>query len=147
MRASWEVGTLGKSTLTLGQCLWSIPVPYGIRQLVRITGRNASPSEQCLCPTLPSCTAPAGGQTRGAWVLSRFSCVQLFETPWTIACQAPLSMGLSRQEFWSGLSFPPPWYLPYPGIEHVSPMSAALTGEFFTTSATWGAQISVILIK
>ena len=73
--------------------------------------------------------------------------VQLFETPWTIACQAPLSMGLSRQEFWSGLSFPPPWYLPYPGIEHVSPVSAALTGKFFTTSATWGAQISVILIK
>jgi len=147
MRASWEVGTLGKSTLTLGQCLWSIPVPYGVRQLVRITGRNVSPSEQCLCPTLPGCTAPAGGQTHGAWVLSRFSRVQLFETPWTIACQAPLSMGLSRQEFWSELSFPPPRYLPYPGIKPVSLMSAALTGELFTTSATWGAQISVTLIK
>ena len=40
-------------------------------------------------------------------LLSHFSCVQLFATPWTVAHQAPLSMGLSRQEYWSGLPFPP----------------------------------------
>ena len=42
-------------------------------------------------------------------------------TPWTVACQAPLSMGFSRQEYWSGLPFPPSGYLPDPGIkpEHI----------------------------
>ena len=42
-------------------------------------------------------------------------------TPWTIACQAPLSMGFSRQEYWSGLPFPSPGDLPDPGIEPGSP--------------------------
>ena len=45
-------------------------------------------------------------------VLSRFSHVRLFVTLWTVACQAPLSMGFSRQEYWSGLPFPPPGHLP-----------------------------------
>ena len=45
------------------------------------------------------------------------SCFQLFETPWTIAYQAPLSMGFSRQGYWSGLPFPSPGDLPNPGIE------------------------------
>ena len=44
-----------------------------------------------------------------------------FVTPWTVALQAPLSMGFPRQEYWSGLSFPSPGDLPYPGIEPVSP--------------------------
>ena len=44
----------------------------------------------------------------------RFSRVQLFVTPWTVAPQAPLSMGFSRQEYWSGLPFPPPGDLPHP---------------------------------
>ena len=43
-----------------------------------------------------------------ACILSCFSCVRLFATPWTVAHQAPLSMGFSRQEYWSGLLFPPP---------------------------------------
>ena len=43
--------------------------------------------------------------------------VQLFETPWTVACQAPLSMGFSRQEYWSGLPFPTPGDLLDPGIK------------------------------
>ena len=51
---------------------------------------------------------------------------QLFVTPWTIARQAPLSVGFSRQEYWSGLSFPPPGELSNPG-------SLALAGRFFTT--------------
>ena len=45
------------------------------------------------------------------------SCVQLFETPYTVACQAPLSMGFSRQEYWSGYPLPSPGDLPEPGIE------------------------------
>ena len=51
-------------------------------------------------------------------------------TPWTIACQAPLSIRFSRQEDWSRLPFPSPGDLPNPGIEPASP---ALAGEFFTT--------------
>ena len=47
--------------------------------------------------------------------------VQLFSTPWTVAYQAPLSMGFSRQEYWSGLPFPSPEDLPDPGIEPGSP--------------------------
>ena len=56
-----------------------------------------------------------------------------FVTPWTIACQAPLSMGFSRQEYWSGLPFPSPDDLTDPGIE---PSSSALAGGFFTEWAT-----------
>ena len=47
--------------------------------------------------------------------------VQLFVTPWTVAYQAPQSMEFSRQEYWSGLPFPSPGYLPNPGIESRSP--------------------------
>ena len=49
------------------------------------------------------------------------SCVQLFATPWTVACQTPPSMGFSRQEYWSGLPFPSPGDLPNPEIEPGSP--------------------------
>ena len=49
------------------------------------------------------------------------SCVRLFVTLWTVAYQAPLSMGFSRQEYWSGLPFPSPGYPPNPGIEPRSP--------------------------
>ena len=58
------------------------------------------------------------------------------ETLWTVAHQAPLSMGFSRQEFWSGLPCCLPGDLPDPGIELASLMSPALAGRFFTTSAT-----------
>ena len=56
-------------------------------------------------------------------------------TPWTVAHQAPLSIGLSRQEYWSKLLFPPPGDLPNPGIKPKSPvsLSLALAGGFFTT--------------
>ena len=55
------------------------------------------------------------------WLLSQFSCVQLCTTPQTAACQALLSMGFSRQEYWSGLPCPPPGDLPDPGIKPRSP--------------------------
>ena len=53
-----------------------------------------------------------------------------FAAPWTVACQAPLSMGFPRQEYWSKLPFPSPGDLPGPGFE---PLSPALTGGLFTT--------------
>ena len=68
-------------------------------------------------------------------------CVWLSATLWTVAHQAPLSMGFSRQECWSGLPFPPPGDLPNPGIEPTSLTSPALAGGVFTTSATWEAQM------
>ena len=77
------------------------------------------------------------------FVLSRFSCVRLSVILWTVACQAPLSMGFSRQEHWGGLLCPPPGDLPNPGIEPASLKSLALAGRFFTTSATWEAPILV----
>ena len=58
------------------------------------------------------------------------SIVSNFATPWTVVHHAPLSRGFSRQEYWSGLPFPPPGDLPGPGIE---PASAALVAGFFTT--------------
>ena len=62
-----------------------------------------------------------------------FSRVWLSATPWTIPHQAPLSMGFSRQEYWSGLPFPSPEDRPSPAIEPGSPTSPALADEFFTT--------------
>ena len=56
-----------------------------------------------------------------------------FATSWTVALQAPLSIGFPRQEYWSGLPFPSPGDLPDPGIEPASP---ALAGGFFTLGAT-----------
>ena len=60
------------------------------------------------------------------------SCLTL-ATPWTVACQTPLSMGFSRQEHWSGLPFPSPGDLPDPEIEPASPVSPALAGRLFTS--------------
>ena len=61
-----------------------------------------------------------------------FSCVQLFATPQTIARYTPLSMGFSRQVYWSGLPFRPLGDLPDPGIKPASLVSPALPGRFFT---------------
>ena len=66
-------------------------------------------------------------------MLSCFSHVQLFATLWTVAFQAPLSMGFSRQEYCSGLLCPPPGNLPDPGIEPTSPVSPALQADFLPT--------------
>ena len=63
--------------------------------------------------------------------MKSLSCVRPFATPWTVALQAPLSMGFSRQEYWSGLPFPSPGDLPNPGIEPGPPAFQAdtLTSE------------------
>ena len=67
-----------------------------------------------------------------ACALSRFSCVQLFVTLWTVAHQAPLSMGFSRQEYWRGLTCFLPGDLLHPGIQPASLSSLVLAGGFFT---------------
>ena len=70
-------------------------------------------------------------------VLSHFSRVRLFVTSWTVAHQTPLSMGFSRQDYWSGLPCPLLGDLPDPGIVPMSLVSPALVGRFFTISAPW----------
>ena len=74
-------------------------------------------------------------------MLSRFSRVQLFATPWTVAHEAPLTMGLSRQEYWSGLHVLLQGIFMTQGSNPhlLSLASPALAGGFFTTSATWEA--------
>ena len=68
-------------------------------------------------------------------MLSRFSGVRLHETLWTVVCQAPLSMGFSRQEYWSGWPFPSPEDLPDPGIRPASPVSLALQADSLLTES------------
>ena len=76
------------------------------------------------------------------WWCWEFSHVRLFMTPWTTACQAPLSTQFPKQEYWSGLPFPPPRGFPHSGIK---PTSLALSGRFFTTELSrkspvpWGS--------
>ena len=67
--------------------------------------------------------------------------VRFFATPWSVARQAPLSMEFTRQGYWSGMSCPPPGDLPDPGIEPASVASPALASGFFTTGATWEANV------
>ena len=69
-----------------------------------------------------------GNKSVRACMLSHLSCVWLLVTPWTVARQAPLSMGFSRQEYWSGLPCPLPGDLPDTGIKPRSLMSPALAG-------------------
>ena len=94
------------------------------------------PHFKTLMPMMTRGKTKMGNYMRVCVCVQCLSCVWLFATPWIVACQAPLSMGFSRQEYWSGLSFPPPGDLPDPGIKPVSP---ALVGGFFTTWATWEA--------
>ena len=74
-------------------------------------------------------------------MLSHFIHVQLCANPWIIPCQTPLSMGLPRQQYWSGLPCSSPGDLPDPGIKPAPLMSLALASGFFTPRATWEAQL------
>ena len=79
-------------------------------------------------------------------MLSHCSRVQLFVTLWTVACQVPLSMRFSRQEYWSGLICPPPGDLPDPGIEPVSPVSPALQEDSLPTEPPGKPKLNTIEI-
>ena len=76
-------------------------------------------------------------RTLGAYILTHFSHVWPFATPWTVAHQ---SIGFFRQEYWSGLPYPSPGDLSNPGVEPASLVSPVLAGRFFNTRATWEAQ-------
>ena len=78
-----------------------------------------------------------------ACMLSHFSCVSLFLTPWIVAHQAPLSVRFSKLEYWIAWPCPSPGDLPDPGIEPTSLTSPALASRFLTTSATWEALLDV----
>ena len=78
-----------------------------------------------------------------ACVLSCFSHARLFATLWTVACQAPLSMGFSRQAYCSGLPCPPLGDLPDPGVEPASLMSPAFAVEFFITDTSGKPKVPV----
>ena len=69
--------------------------------------------------------------------------VQLFVALWTVALQAPLSIGFSRQESWRGLPCPPAGDLLDQEIEPMSVISSALAGGFFTTNATWEEMLEI----
>ena len=90
----------------------------------------------------------SGNESDGQWRsvhanVWALSCVRLFAIPWSVAHQAPLSMGFFRQEYWSGLPFPTPGDLPDPGIQTVSLASPALAGGFFTSDANAGDTDSI----
>ena len=79
--------------------------------------------------------SPEINQCLSASLLSCLHHFQLFTTLWTVAHQAPLSMGLSRQEYWSGFPSPPPGHLPDPGMEP-APLQLLISGGFFTAEST-----------
>ena len=103
-----------------------------VRQFVGWTERRGCHRPPCLC-----------GENRGQMVkfTPRYTKVNftfwLFATPWTAARQAPLSMGFSRPENWSGLPFPSPGDLPHPGIEAGSPVLQTILYHLSKTSSIW----------
>ena len=117
-------------------------------------------AQSCPTPSNPMDCSPLGSSIHGSfqarvleWGAIAFSvlnaellqsCLTLV-SPWTVARQAPLSIGFSRQEYWSGFPCLPPGALPDPGIKFVSLMSPALAGEFFTTKVTWDAFVIILL--
>ena len=76
-------------------------------------------------------------------MLSHFSHIQFFMTLWAVALQDPLSLGFSRQEYWSGLPCPPPGDLPDPGMELAS-LYISCIGRFFTPAANWEPPVPAI---
>ena len=79
------------------------------------------------------------------WKVKSLSCVRLFATPWTVAHQAPPSMGFSKQEYWSGLPFPSPGDRPNLGIQPRSPtlLADALTSEPPGKPDTYGIKVNI----
>ena len=125
-------GYLGKekqnaSANSIASTLLFFPAALGYGE---VKGRGvtslALESDACLCPRPPVMS----------WRLKEDHCCLVTQscptlaTPWTVVSQAPLSMGLPRQEYWSGLPFPSPGNLPNPGIKPASP---ALASGFFST--------------
>ena len=135
-----QAGNTAASKAPLGK--WQNKKNQNIRgSKEKLSERYASPAPAAINPHLPRnhwVTTPpltAGSNSTSLRALSHccaclLSCVGPFATPWTAAHQAPLPMGLSRQEYWSGLPFPSPGHLPDPGIELEFPVSPPWVGGF-----------------
>ena len=93
-----------------------------------------------------SLALPGFSEVCNTRMLSRISCVWVFGILCIVAHQAPLSMGFSKKEYWSGLPCLLPGDLPDPGIKPASLMSPALAVRFYTTSATWEAPIHICIV-
>ena len=107
------------------------PEPWYFRMLLLDMSSFPKPN---WCTYYPSCPL-----SMYVCMLSPFSHIQLFVTRWTVACQAPMSMGFFWQEYWSGLPCPPPGDLPNPGIKPMSLISPVLADRFCITSLIWEA--------
>ena len=112
-----------------------------------LTCRKAHIMSAVMTAKEPSIAKPSAITEEKNWlIVCMHVCVLnhvcLLMTPWTVAHQAPLSIGFPRQEYWSGLPRPPSGDLSNPGIEPEFLMARALTGRFFTTSAAWEAQLN-----
>ena len=107
---------------------------------ISVGRRKMFQAQQCfrLCKVTIQRTACQDRHVCLRWL--RHSVVSDSVTPWTVAWQAPLSMGFSSQEYWSRLPFPTPGILPNPGIETVSRTSLASAGRFFYPWRPWEAQ-------
>ena len=100
-------------------------------------------SDPCWCGMTvppPPCPEWASSSRTRACVRAKSLSVQIFAAPQIVAHKAPLSVGFSRQEYWSGMPRLPPGDLPDPGLELLSLAAPALAGKFFTTSAAWEAR-------
>ena len=124
-RVSWVFSWVFYTTLSLFLPFFLCFTPLGC---IPSTSSFAIPAIYCYITSQDVCVYVC--------VLSSFSHVGFLATLWTVAHQAPLSLGFSRQEYWSGLPCPPPGDLPNPGIEPSSVMSPTLAGWFFSTSTT-----------
>ena len=102
-----------------------------ISRCLGVSGLDVSASgSKCLCLFVEMCACTLRS-------------VQVFVTPWTIDRQAFLSIGFSRQEYWSGLPFPTPGDLPDLGLKPTSLASPALASGFFTNCSTWEALVKM----
>ena len=117
---------------------WRTEEPGGLQSMgLKIVGHDLAIEQQLKKPEIPQKVV----YVRCARLLRHCGHFWLCETLHTVARQAPLFMGFSRQEYFSGLPYPPPGDLPDSRIKPASLMSPALAGRFATTSATWEAQL------
>ena len=111
--------------------------PWGCKESDTLLLRDLATEQQlfsCHRGTKPDCEGPV------YMGVSSSVAHDSYATPWTVACQAPLSMRVPRQEYWSRLPSSSPRNLPNPGIEPTSPASPALVHGFFTTEPPENAQ-------
>ena len=131
---------------------WKIPVKFhpNLRNNALKTHLKVIFQNPVLSCGLRCCSCVGAGIWGPVCVLRRFIWVRLFVTLWTVARQAPLSMGLPRQDYWSRLPFPSPGDLPNPGIKPTSPTSPALQANSLLLSQggrPWLRTLQVLTIE